>query len=114
MKNNRRIIRIFAAMLLAVAGTIALVGYVRSAKDKAAAEEASVNVYVVNTLVPKGADADTIRSSVSLEKVPARLKQTGVITNLDSVGTNVAATDLQPGDQLLTARLAPKDRVATE
>ena len=30
------------------------------------------------------------------------------------VGANVAATDLQPGDQLLAARLVPKDEVAEE
>ncbi len=31
-----------------------------------------------------------------------------------SVGANVAATDLQPGDQLLAARLVPKDRWSEE
>ena len=34
--------------------------------------------------------------------------------NLDDVGDNVAATDLQPGDQLLAARLVPKDQVSEE
>ena len=52
MKNKRRIIGIVAAMLLAVIGTIALVGYVQSAKDKAVAQEALVDVYVVDKLVP--------------------------------------------------------------
>jgi pilus assembly protein CpaB len=59
-----------------------------------------------------GAAPETIKSSVSLERVPARLKQSGAITDLDAVGENVAATDLQPGDQLLAARLVPKDRVS--
>lgn len=112
MKNKRRAIGIVAAMILAIIGTVALVGYVQSAKDRAVAEEALVDLYVVDELVPKGAESDTIKSSVSLEQVPARLKQSGAITDLDAVGENVAATDLQPGDQLLAARLVPKDQVS--
>ena len=86
MKNKRRIIGILAAMVLAIIGTVALVGYVQSAKDKAVADEALVDVYVVDELVPKGAEAETIKSSVSLEQVPARLKQPGAITDLEARG----------------------------
>jgi len=114
MKNKRRITGIVAAMLLAIIGTVALVGYVQSAKDKAVASETLVDVYVVDKLVPKGAEAETIKSSVSLEQVPTRLKQSGAITDLDAVGENVAATDLQPGDQLLEVRLAPKNEVSED
>ena len=105
MKNKRRIIGILAAVILATIGTVALVGYVQSAKDKAVAQEALVEVYVVDKLVPKGAAAETIKASVSVEQIPARLEQPGAITDLKEVGANVAATDLQPGDQLLAARL---------
>jgi pilus assembly protein CpaB len=114
MKNKRRITGIIAALILAVIGTVALVGYVQSAKDKAVAQEALVEVYVVDKLVPKGAAAETIKSSVSVEQIPARLEQPGAITDLDAVGRNVAAADLQPGDQLLAARLVPQDEVAVE
>jgi len=114
MKNKRRIVGIVAAAILAIIGTVALVGYVQSAKDKAVAAESTVGVYVVDKLVPKGAEAETIKSSVSLEQVPARLEQPGALRNLDDVGANVAATDLQPGDQLVGARLVAKDEVAVE
>jgi pilus assembly protein CpaB len=114
MKNKRRIIGIGLALLLAFIGTLSLVGYVRSAKDKAVADEALVDVYVVDELVPKGAEPDVIKSSVSLEQVPARLKQEGAITDLTSLGDNVAAADLQPGDQLLAARLVAKELVVEE
>ena len=77
MKNKRRITGIVVAMLLAIIGTVALVGYVQSAKDKAVSSEALVDVYVVDELVPKGAEAETIKASVSLEQVPTRLKQEG-------------------------------------
>ena len=114
MKNKRRIVGILAAVILATIGTVALVGYVQSAKDKALAEEPLVEVYVVDKLVPKGAAAETIKASVSVEQIPARLQQPGAITDLEEVGANVAATDLQPGDQLLAARLVGKEQVAEE
>jgi pilus assembly protein CpaB len=114
MKNKRRIAGILAALVLAIIGTVSLMGYVRSAKDKAEAQEALVDVYVVDELVPKGADAEAIKSSVSLEQVPRRLKQPGAITDLDAVGDNLAATDLQPGDQLVEARLVPKQQLSDD
>ena len=114
MKNRRRIIGIVAATLLALIGTISLVGYVRSATDDAVADESLVDVYVVDDFVPKGAEPDTIKASVSIGQVPARLKQDGALTDLEAVGDQVAASDLQPGDQLLAARLAPRDIVSTE
>jgi pilus assembly protein CpaB len=114
MKSKRRITGILAALILAIIGTVALVGYVQSAKDKALADEALVDVYVVDKLVPKGAESETIKSSVSLEQIPARLEQPGALSDLDEVGANVAATDLQPGDQLLAARLVPKNQVSED
>ena len=114
MKNKRRIVGLVAAMLLALVGTVSLVTYVRSAKDKAVAQEALVDVYVVDTFVPKGADPDTIRSSVEIEQVPARLMQTGAVTDLEVIGDQVAASDLQPGDQLLAARLGLVESVSDE
>jgi pilus assembly protein CpaB len=114
MKNKRRIIGLVAAMLLALVGTVSLVTYVRSAKNEAVAQEALVDVYVVDTFVPKGADPDTIKSSVKIEQVPARLMQTGTVTDLSAIGDQVAATDLQPGDQLLAARLGLDEQVSDE
>jgi pilus assembly protein CpaB len=114
MQNKRRIIGIVAAVLLALVGTVSLVAYVNSAKDNAVADEALVDVYVVDEFVPKGAASETIEASVSIEQVPARLKQAGAITDLATLGDEVAAADLQPGDQLLTARLAAKEAVVEE
>lgn len=114
MNNPRRIIGIVGALVLATVGTLALVGYVQSARDEAFADEALVDVYIVDILVPKGAEPDAIKAAVSLEQVPARLKQPGAISDLAAVGTNVAATDLQPGDQLVSARLIPKTAVTVD
>ncbi len=114
MNNRRRIIGILVAIAMAIIGTVALVSYVQSAKDEAVADEALVDVYIVDTLVPKGADPETIKSAVSVAQVPARLVQSGAITDLDEVGANVAAADLLPGDQLLQARLVTQEQVADD
>jgi pilus assembly protein CpaB len=114
MKNRRRIIGIVAATFLALIGTFSLVSYVQSAKDDAVGQESLVDVYVVDDLVPQGAEPETIMSAVSVEQVPSRLVQDGAITDLDDVGDLVAAIDLQPGDQLLAARLASRDLVFEE
>ncbi len=115
MKNKRRIIGIATAVLLALVGTVSLIAYMSAAKDEAIADEELVDVYIVDEFVPKGADAEVILASVTIEKVPARLEQVGAITELDVIGTDdVAAADLQPGDQLLAARLTARDVVSEE
>ena len=114
MKNKRRIIGIAAAALLALIGTISLVGYVRSATDDAVAQETLVDVYVVDEFVPQGAAPETIAAAVKVEQVPARLKQDGALTDLDALGDQVASSDLEPGDQLVAARLASKDVTSDE
>jgi pilus assembly protein CpaB len=112
MKNKRRITGIVAAVLFAIIGTTSLVGYVNSAKNKAEAKEALTSVYVVDKLVPKGSDADTIRASISADRVPKRLVQPGAVRHLKDVKAGeIATADLQPGDQLVAARLAKKNTV---
>lgn len=114
MQNKRRIFGIVAAVLLALVGTVSLVAYVNSAKNDAVADETLVDVYIVDEFVPKGAASDTIAAAVSIEQVPARLKQAGAITDLTDLADDVAAIDLQPGDQLLATRLTGKDAVVEE
>ena len=115
MNNKRRLIGIAAALILAIVGTFSLVAYVQSAKDQAVADEELVDVYVVDEFVPKGADVSAIRSAVSVEQVPARLKQDGAIVDLGAIDSeDVAAVDLQPGDQLVEARIGEQDDVIVE
>jgi len=110
MKNRRRMVGTVLAILLALGGTAALVAYVKGAKNSAIAKEALVKVYVVDKVIPKGSSAESIKSSVSLDKVPARLKQPGALAALDAVGDKVTASDLQPGDQLIAARLVSAEK----
>ena len=59
---KRRIIGIVAAIVLASVGTLALVGYVQSAKDEADAASAPVEVYVLSKDVPADTPIDGDRA----------------------------------------------------
>jgi pilus assembly protein CpaB len=103
---KRKIIGIAAALVLAVVGTLALVTYVQSAKDKAVAGEQQVSVYVVESTIRKGAPSTEIKAAVRFVSVPAKVLVDDAITDLDTVDENVvAAVDLLPGEQLLASRL---------
>ncbi len=102
---KRPIVGIVIAVVLAVAGTLALVAYVRSAKDDAVAGEEPVKVYVVEDAVAEGTAASDLGTLVELTDVPARLVAADAVVDLGALEpTFVAATDLQPGEQLLSSR----------
>ena len=103
---KRKIIGVLAALVLAGIGTAALVVYVESAKDKAVAAEALVDVYVVSETIPKGTPVGEITQSVEVTEVPAKVLVDGAVTDLDDLDEAlVAAVDLQAGEQLLSSRL---------
>jgi pilus assembly protein CpaB len=96
-----------AALLLAVVGTVALVGYVQSAKDRAVAGERLVDVLVVTDAVAKGTPVSDLSGSVQVEEVPAKVKADGAVASLDALDRNdVAVTDLVAGEQVVASRFA--------
>ena len=58
MTYQRRTVGIVAAIVLALLGTMGLVGYVQGAKDDAVAGEKLVKVYVASDKIPAGTSAD--------------------------------------------------------
>ncbi|MFP3902107.1 MAG: Flp pilus assembly protein CpaB [Acidimicrobiia bacterium] len=103
---RRKIIGIVAAVVLAAVGTLALVGYVRSAKDRAVAGERLVEVYVLDGPVPKGASLELVRGAVKREEVPAKVRAEDAVTDLSDLDADLlAGVDLRPGEQLLRSRL---------
>jgi pilus assembly protein CpaB len=110
---KRKIIGVLAALVLAGIGTTALVVYVESAKDRAVAAEALVDVYVVSQAIPKGTPVGDITQSVEVTEVPARVVVDDAVTDLDDIDTElVAAVDLAAGEQLLSSRLVSADRLS--
>ena len=100
----RRAIGIIAAVAVAALGTLLLVGYVRGAEDRALAGEELAEVLVVDQPIAEGTPASTLTNFVRLEQVPMKVRAEGGIADLATLADLVAATDLLPGEQLVTSR----------
>jgi pilus assembly protein CpaB len=101
---KRRVIGIVLALVLAAAGTAALVAYVQSSTDDEA--EPQVSVLVVSESIRQGADLGEIEDRVALTEVPERLVAADALSDLAGLAPDlVAAVELQPGEQLLRSRL---------
>jgi pilus assembly protein CpaB len=101
---KRRWIGIVAAALLALLGTLVLVGYVQAAKNKAVASERLVSVLVVDSKIDKGTASADIGGKVKQVAVPANVKVDGAVASLDELKDLSASVDLLPGEQVTKAR----------
>jgi pilus assembly protein CpaB len=107
---NRKISGILLAVVLAGAGTLALVAYVRSAKEQAVAGEQRVEVYVLQSATPRGTSLADLRGAVERVEVPAKVRPDDAVTDLDELDEDlVAGVDLAAGEILLESRLIPAE-----
>ncbi|MGY1635989.1 Flp pilus assembly protein CpaB [Geodermatophilus sp. SYSU D00742] len=107
---RRRLLAALAALVLAVAGTAVLLTYVRGADARALAGVRTVEVLVVDQVVPEGTPGDQLGELVRTEQLPAKAAAEGIVTDLSALAGQVATVDLQPGEQLLSTRFAaPED-----
>lgn len=113
MTYQRRTVGIVAAIVLALLGTMGLVGYVQGAKDDAVAGEKLVKVYVVNDAIPAGTSVTELTDRISTEKVPAKVQADDAVTNLNNVKGKVTTVDLVAGEQLVTSRFAKSASTST-
>jgi pilus assembly protein CpaB len=109
---RRRLLAATAALVLAVTGTVVLLAYVRGADARALAGVRTVEVLVVDQLVPEGTPGDDLAELVRTEQLPAKAAVEGVVTDLDELAGRIATVDLQPGEQLLASRFAAPEDVA--
>jgi pilus assembly protein CpaB len=103
---SRRMIGVIAAVVLGAIGTFVLTAYVRDAEDRAVAGERVVKVIVASSRVDAGTAAEDLGSVTTTERVPAKVRGDGAITDLSEVKGMVTATDLVPGEVLLKDRFA--------
>lgn len=95
-----RIIGAIVALVLAVIGTVVLVGYVRGADQRAAEGAEFVDVYVVDESIPEGTPAADIEEFISRTELPAISVAEDRVTDLADLQGLVTAAELLPGDQL--------------
>lgn len=101
---NRRTTGILAAIVLALVGTVALAAYVQSARNRAVDGERMVGVWIVTEDVEQGTPAADIGEALEHVEVPARVRPTDAVTDLEDLDGLVTRTDLLAGEQLLAGR----------
>lgn len=107
---NRKIGGIVLAVVLAIAGTAALITFVQRAKDDAVSGEELIEVLVLTENVRQGAPLGEIDDAIELTKVPQRLIAPDTLRTLADVDPIlVAGVDLLAGDQLQSSRLVNPD-----
>lgn len=111
---NRKIIGVVAAIALATVGTLVLVGWAQSAEERALEGQRTVDVLVVKEAVPEGTAAEDLGGRVATEQVVAKVRASGSVTDIEELQGKVAAVDLVPGEQLLSARFADPEELAQQ
>jgi len=101
---SRRVVGLLVAVVLALAGTVALVAFVAGAEERALEGEELVEVYVVTDTITGGTPGDEIEAMVIVEEVPIKVRPANAVDNLAALRGRVAAVDLQPGEQLINTR----------
>ena len=101
---RRRLLAAAAALVLLVAGTFVLLTYVRGADARALAGVQTVEVLVVDELIPEGTPASELYGLVRTELLPAKAALADRVTDVASLAGQVAGVDLLPGEQLVTGR----------
>jgi len=102
-----RLIAGIVAVVLAVVGTVVLVGYVRGADSRAMAGLETVQVMVAADPIPQGAQASDVAKLAAVKTLPATAALPGRVTGLDQISGQVALVALEPGEQLLAAKFGP-------
>ncbi len=99
-----RLIGAILAVLLATAGAVVLIGYVRTADARAADGAQFVTAYVVTTEIPSGTPAEQIGNLITAKEIPALAAVPGRVTRLSALSGLVSNVVLKPGEQLLSSR----------
>jgi len=107
--NRRRVIGVGAAVVLAGLGAVGVLSWASSTKSSAEDQQTQTPVVIVDSHVPKGADAAAILAGTHEGSVARKNLAANAVTSDSQIGTQVAVADLYPGEQLVKDRLASKD-----
>ena len=101
---NRKILGLVGALLLAALGTVMIVAYVNKADERALEGQQTVDVLVVNKVVPPGTPAEQLSDYVGTEAMVKQAVIDSAVTDLDSLEGRVSAQTLLPGEQLAPSK----------
>jgi pilus assembly protein CpaB len=104
--NRRRVLGGSAAVVLAGLGSLGVISWASSTKNDAEAQQSQTAVVIVDKHVPKGSDAATIAAATHESTIQRKSLAAGALISEAEIGSQVAASDLYPGDQLVKDRLA--------
>jgi len=112
-KLKTRIIGAILAVVLAVAGGIAIFAYVRGADARAAEGAELIEAYVVTEQVAQGTPAEAVEDQLEIDNIPRNAVPEDAVTDLSDLEGLVTSTTLLPGDILRAARFVdPADAAA--
>jgi pilus assembly protein CpaB len=106
--NRRRVMGVSAAVVLAGLGAAGLVSWANNTKASAEDQQAQVAVLLVDKHVPIGADAATILDATHVGTVSRKNLAEGAVIADAEVGSQVAGSELFPGEQVVKGRLVAK------
>jgi pilus assembly protein CpaB len=101
---RRRLLAAAAALVLAAVGGTVLLAYARGADARAMAGLRTETVLVAADRIPAGTPATGLAKQVRSQVLPATAVVPGAVRSLAALGSQVTTTELEPGEQLLTAR----------
>jgi pilus assembly protein CpaB len=105
----RRVLVVALALVVAIVGGVVTFSYAAGADARAMAGMQPTSVLVVEEAIPAGTASEDVAELVTLAELPANAVVPGSMRSLDGLAGLVTTTDLEPGEQLLTARFAPPD-----
>ena len=108
---NRRFVAVLVAILLAIAGSVLEINYVRGADARAIAAQQPVKVYVAEKLVPAGTTLkDAQRTELIVEtRVAADARPAGALQDITPDNNALLAlSDVQPGEFVMAARFGTR------
>ena len=95
------------AVVLAAAGTVLVLSYVRGADARAMSGLDTVEVLIADAPIAAGTPAADLASLVVTKELPANAVLPSGITSLDQLAGDQALVALEPGEQLLTGKFGP-------
>jgi pilus assembly protein CpaB len=106
---SRRILAVFAALIIAVVGSVSVVAYARAADQRALAGQETVHAYVAEKDVPAGTTAgQAVQDGLIVQELIARRGvPEDALTDVSADYSQLVATSaIQPGEIVLRSRFA--------